>query len=70
MCLRIDGLPHDTWGYTLLPIQGEQWAELHYPGCRFACPGLCARWAFSPLAARTTCAAGTKNHLKARRTEQ
>ena len=70
MCLRIDGLPHDTWGYTLLPfafplsrrplVQGEQWAELHYPGCRFACPGLCARWAFSPLAARTTCADGTK----------
>ena len=60
MCLRIDGLPHDTWGYTLLPFQGEQWAELHYPGCRFACPGLRARWAFSPLAARTTCAAGTK----------
>ena len=34
MCLRIDGLPHDTWGYTLLPfafpfsrrplVQGEQ----------------------------------------------
>ena len=23
MCLRIDGLPHDTWGYTLLPFQGE-----------------------------------------------
>ena len=22
MCLRIDGLPHDTWGYTLLPFQG------------------------------------------------
>ena len=54
MCLRIDGLPHDTWGYTLLPfafpfsrrplVQGEQWAELHYPGCRFALP-----WAMSRL---------------------
>ena len=44
MCLRIDGLPHDTWGYTLLPIQGEQWAERHYSGCRFALP-----WAMSRL---------------------
>ena len=44
MCLRIDGLPHDTWGYTLLPFQGEQWAERHYPGCRFALP-----WAMSRL---------------------
>ena len=44
MCLRIDGVPHDTWGYMLLPIQGEQWAELHYPGCRFALP-----WAMSWL---------------------
>ena len=54
MCLRIDGLPHDTQGYTLLPfafplsrrplVQGEQWAELHYPGRRFALP-----WAMSRL---------------------
>ena len=44
MCSRIDGLPHDTWGYTLLPFQGEQWAERHYPGCRFALP-----WAMSWL---------------------
>ena len=44
MCLRIDGLPHDTWGYTLLPFQGEHLAERHYPGCRFALP-----WAMSRL---------------------
>ena len=38
MCLRIDGLPQATKGYTLLPFQGEQWYERHYPGCRFALP--------------------------------
>ena len=37
-------------GYTLLPLQGEVFpVVLGYPGCRFACPGLSARWAFSPL---------------------
>ena len=36
-------------GYTLLPLQGEVFPVLGYPGCRFACPGLSARWAFSPL---------------------
>ena len=36
--------------YTLLPLQGEVFpVVLGYPGCRFACPGLSARWAFSPL---------------------
>ena len=36
--------------YTLLPLQGEVFpVVLDYPGCRFACPGLSARWAFSPL---------------------
>ena len=44
MCSRIDGLPYDTWCYTLLPFQGEQWAERHYPGSRFALP-----WAMSRL---------------------
>ena len=46
MCSRIDGLPHDTWGYTLLPFQGEQWAERHYPGCRFALPWAMRRLPF------------------------
>ena len=37
-------------GYTLLPLQGEVFpVVLGYPGYRFACPGLSARWAFSPL---------------------
>ena len=37
-------------GYTLLPLQGEDYPVMpDYPGCRFACPGLSARWAFSPL---------------------
>ena len=37
-------------GNTLLPLQGEVFpVVLGYPGCRFACPGLSARWAFSPL---------------------
>ena len=36
--------------YTLSPLQGEVFpVVLGYPGCRFACPGLSARWAFSPL---------------------
>ena len=48
MCLRIDGLPHDTWGYTLLPFQGEQWAELYYPGCRFALPWAMRSLGFQP----------------------
>ena len=30
MCSRIDGLPHDTWGNTLLPFQGV----LHLRGAR------------------------------------
>ena len=37
-------------GNTLLPLQGvKSPVILGYPGCRFACPGLSARWAFSPL---------------------
>ena len=44
MCSGIGGLAHDTWGNTLLALQGEQWAERHYPGCRFALP-----WAMSRL---------------------
>ena len=37
-------------GNTLLPLQGVKIpVVLGYPGCRFACPGLSARWAFSPL---------------------
>ena len=35
---------------TLLPLQGvKSPVILGYPGCRFACPGLSTRWAFSPL---------------------
>ena len=34
-----------------MPFQGVNvyavWYS--YPGCRFACPGLCSHWAFSPL---------------------
>ena len=44
MCLRIDGLPHDTWGYTLLPFQGVPYRPHLSPGCRFALP-----WAMSRL---------------------
>ena len=44
MCLRIDGLPHDTWGYTLLPFQGVLYRPHLSPGCRFALP-----WAMSRL---------------------
>ncbi len=37
-------------GNTLLPLQGvKSPVILGYPECRFACPGLSARWAFSPL---------------------
>ena len=41
-------------GNTLLPLQGvKSPVILGYPGCRFACPGLSARWAFSPLCLMT-----------------
>ena len=41
-------------GNTLLPLQGMKFPViLGYPGCRFACPGLSARWAFSPLCLMT-----------------
>ena len=37
-------------GNTLLPLHGVKSPVIpDYPGCRFACPGLSARWAFSPL---------------------
>ncbi len=46
-----------AWGSSycvlmLLPFQGAGgvW-RARYPGCRSACPGLCACWAFSPLSA-------------------
>ena len=32
----------------LLPFQGVNAMTIRNPGCRFACPGLCAYWAFSP----------------------
>ena len=32
-----------------LPYRARFSPVLGYPGCRFACPGLSARWAFSPL---------------------
>ena len=38
MCLRIDGLPQATKGYTLLPFQGVPRDEQHNPGRRFALP--------------------------------
>ena len=33
---------------ALMPFQGVPMITRYYPGCRFACPGLCARRAFSP----------------------
>ena len=33
---------------TLLPLQGVNAMAIRDPGCRFACPGLGAHWAFSP----------------------
>ncbi len=35
----------------LLPFQGAGIRGTRYPGCRSACPGLCACWAFSPFSA-------------------
>ncbi len=37
--------------FMLLPFQGVGARGRGTPGCRFACPGLCACWAFSPLLA-------------------
>ncbi len=30
------------------PFRAQDWRRASLPGCRFACPGLCAGWAFSP----------------------
>ncbi len=35
------------------PFRAQDWRRASFPGCRFACPGLCAGWAFSP-----TCGSG------------
>ena len=35
------------WAMRLCPFRAHVNPN-GYPGCRFACPGLCARWAFSP----------------------
>ena len=49
LCL-ISNLQLSSRGYTLLPLQGVGLLVIpDYPGCRFACPGLRARWDFSPL---------------------
>ncbi len=37
--------------FMLLPFQGAGIRGYAYPGCRSACPGLCAFWAFSPFSA-------------------
>ncbi len=31
------------------PFRAQTLGETRYPGCRSACPGLCAFWAFSPF---------------------
>jgi len=33
---------------VLLLFQSVPLIIRQYPGCRYACPGLCACWAFSP----------------------
>ena len=40
---------------TLLPLQGASYTATLYPGCRFACPGLCATLGFQPALAIQHC---------------
>ena len=35
--------------FNAFALTGRDCSNTRYPGCRFACPGLCARWAFSPF---------------------
>jgi len=37
-----------TMPYYASALTGHQYYGNRDPGCRFACPGLCAHWAFSP----------------------
>ena len=37
----------------LLPLQGVNAVAIHNPGCRFACPGLCAPLGFQPALAKS-----------------
>ena len=48
MCLRIDGLPQATKGYTLLPFQGV-FVAINLPR---ALPWAMGFWAFSPCLKR------------------
>ena len=47
-------------GKYAFALTGRRLSTLFIPRVSLRLPGLCARWAFSPLAARTKCADGTK----------
>ena len=40
--VALKGQKHSRIYFKLLPFQGVNSLEIDYPGCRFACPGLCA----------------------------